>query len=81
MKIKKRNLKTPVWDGNNIKNKILLIYSEQGYGDTIQFIRFIKSIEKLDICLIFAFTKDLHKLIQTFPNLPFWKIILNLNIN
>ncbi len=63
-KIKKRNLKTPVWDGSNIKNKILLIYSEQGYGDTIQFIRFIKSLEKLDIFLIFACTKDLHRLIK-----------------
>ena len=67
-KVIKRNLKTPVWDGKNIKNKILLIYSEQGYGDTIQFIRFIKSIEKLDICLIFACTKDLHKLITNTFN-------------
>ena len=62
--IKKRNLQTPEWDGSKIKNKILLIYSEQGYGDTIQFIRFIKSIEKLNISIIFACTSDLHALIK-----------------
>ena len=86
--IQKRGLETPVWDGRKIENKILLIYSEQGYGDTLQFIRFIKNIEKLNISLIFACTKDLHGVIKhafdgdlklvSFNDLPYHDFHLSL---
>mgnify|MGYP003341732903 FL=1 len=35
------------WDGRKFKKKSLLIYSEQGLGDFIQFGRFIKNIRPL----------------------------------
>ncbi|WP_019503036.1 tetratricopeptide repeat protein [Pseudanabaena sp. PCC 6802] len=31
----------PVWDGQDLQGRTLLIYSEQGFGDLIQFIRYI----------------------------------------
>ena len=34
------------WNGENLNNKRLLIYDEQGFGDTIQFCRFTKILAK-----------------------------------
>jgi len=36
----------PMWQGNPIPSKTLLIYAEQGFGDCIQFIRFLPYIKK-----------------------------------
>lgn len=36
--------KIPLWDGSTIKDKHLLIFAEQGHGDTIMFVRFIKNV-------------------------------------
>ena len=36
----RRNFKEPVWDGSPIDGRTILIHAEQGYGDTIQFIRY-----------------------------------------
>jgi len=32
----------PRWDGQPIPGKTLLVHTEQGYGDSIQFVRFLK---------------------------------------
>jgi tetratricopeptide (TPR) repeat protein len=37
----------PRWDGVRLDNKTLLIHREQGFGDTIQFIRFAKNVRTL----------------------------------
>ncbi len=42
-----RNLATPLWLGEQpLKNKTIFIYPEQGYGDTIQFCRYLPILEK-----------------------------------
>ena len=44
-----RNFSQPTWLGDiSIKGKKVLLHSEQGLGDTIQFCRFIKLVQKLD---------------------------------
>jgi tetratricopeptide (TPR) repeat protein len=40
---------TTPYNGQNLKGKILSVKSEQGLGDTIQFVRFIKLFENKDI--------------------------------
>ena len=37
----KRNFKRPLWDGTSLSGKSILIYAEQGFGDSIQFARYI----------------------------------------
>ena len=35
-----RHTSIPLWDGSGLEGKSILLHSEQGYGDTLQFIRF-----------------------------------------
>ena len=44
---KKRNLNAPQWDGSPLANRTLLIHCEQGMGDTLQFIRYVRLVEKM----------------------------------
>lgn len=47
------NLDIPYWNGENLNNKKILIITEQGLGDTINFVRFLKFIkEKYPECNI-----------------------------
>jgi len=40
------------WEGNRIKGKKLFIFTEQGFGDSIQFIRYISYIKKISRAII-----------------------------
>ncbi|NEP39323.1 MAG: tetratricopeptide repeat protein, partial [Okeania sp. SIO2H7] len=42
-----RNFSQPLWDGSNFQGQTLLVYTEQGLGDSIQFIRYIPLVKKL----------------------------------
>src|SRR5215470_16144991 len=35
------NIKTPTWQGENLSGRHILVFSEQGLGDVIQFVRFL----------------------------------------
>ena len=36
----KRDFPQPQWDGNRLDGRRILIHEEQGFGDTMQFVRF-----------------------------------------
>jgi tetratricopeptide (TPR) repeat protein len=38
--------KQPMWNGDSIPSKKLLVYAEQGFGDCLQFIRFLPLVQK-----------------------------------
>lgn len=38
----------PTWNGEPLGGHTLLVYAEQGLGDTLQFIRYLPALEKLD---------------------------------
>ena len=60
---KKLNLKSKVWDGECLNNKKLLVISEQGIGDLIQFTRYLYKIKnkyKVDITIYLKSKKFLH---------------------
>ena len=42
----KLNLKSKVWQGENLENKKLLVITEQGIGDLIQFVRYLYKIKE-----------------------------------
>jgi tetratricopeptide (TPR) repeat protein len=43
----KRHFHQPGWRGENLQNLSLFVYSEQGFGDTLQFCRYIKLLHAL----------------------------------
>ena len=53
------------WDGSElVKNEKLLIISEQGLGDTIQYMRYVPYIRSKKIDLSFCTLTKLHSIIQ-----------------
>jgi tetratricopeptide (TPR) repeat protein len=64
-----RSYAAPLWDGKSIAGAgALLLYAEQGLGDTIQFIRFAAAAsERANAPVIFECQPSLHPLLRSFP--------------
>jgi tetratricopeptide (TPR) repeat protein len=43
----KRKFRQPRWDGSPLDGRTILLYAEQGDGDTIQFIRYVSEVARL----------------------------------
>ncbi|MFC1845730.1 tetratricopeptide repeat protein [Candidatus Dependentiae bacterium] len=54
----------PLWDGSNPSGKKVLLYSEQGLGDTFQFIRYAKLLKDLGATVIFQSQKPAADLLK-----------------
>lgn len=62
--------KQPKWDGSALKGQTLLLYAEQGFGDTLQFSRYIPLIEKqMGSRIILECPAPLKRLMQSVPGL------------
>lgn len=62
----KRKFDVPLWLGKeSLKNKVILIHHEQGYGDTIQFCRYIPILESMGAKIYFLSPRPLSKLIAS----------------
>ncbi len=55
------------WMGGSIKSKRLLVYGEQGYGDTLQFARLLPLARQRCKSLLLGCSPDLHRLFQGIP--------------
>ncbi len=40
----KRNFTPPQWKGESLKGKTILLHAEQGFGDTLQFVRYVPMV-------------------------------------
>lgn len=59
------NCPQPLWDGGNLPGQTLLVHTEQGAGDAIQFIRYIPmAAARCDRLILFC-TEDLLPLFST----------------
>lgn len=54
----------PIWDGSNPAGKTILIYAEQGLGDTFQFIRYVRLLKKLGAKIIFQSQKPASDILK-----------------
>jgi tetratricopeptide (TPR) repeat protein len=62
-----RHQDKPAWDGGDLEGRKLLIHAEQGFGDTLQFCRYLKHFVESDI----DFTVELpERLLPLLSNLP-----------
>jgi tetratricopeptide (TPR) repeat protein len=65
----KKLFSAPLWLGDTpLKGKTILIRAEQGYGDTIQFSRYIPLLEDLEANVILETPKILRQLLQSVSN-------------
>ncbi len=57
----------PVWQGEKLKGKKLLVLAEQGFGDTMLLVRFLPGLVKQGAVVTLSCKKPLHKLFADLP--------------
>ena len=62
---KARSLPQPLWSGEPTGERVLLVHAEQGFGDTIQFCRFVPLLNARQI--VFEVPRELARLLSTLP--------------
>ncbi len=59
-----RDFSKPLWDGSDFSGKTILIHTEQGLGDAIQFIRYVPLVVQHGATIIVECQKELVSLFQ-----------------
>lgn len=63
-----KSLGTPLWDGTPLNGRNILLYAEQGMGDSLQFIRYAKKIkEEYNGRIICKVQKPIQQLLSLCP--------------
>jgi tetratricopeptide (TPR) repeat protein len=67
-RLKKRAPRThvqgPAWDGSDLAGRSILLFAEQGFGDTIHFIRYIPHVAKRGGKIVLACQPEMLRLLQ-----------------
>ncbi len=67
LRLKRRTPETnqkPIWDGSSLNGKSILVYTEQGVGDSIQFVRYLTMIKAQGGNVIFECHNSLLRLLK-----------------
>ena len=54
----------PLWDGSNPKGKRLYLYTEQGFGDALMFVRYVKLVREIGGIVILECRPEMFRLFQ-----------------
>lgn len=57
----------PRWQGEDVSGKTVIVSSEQGIGDMIQFLRFVPALERRGARIVFASYPEIVKLLRNDP--------------
>ena len=57
----------PVWSGQDLRGKLILLYAEQGIGDVIQFSRYAAEVKGLGATVFLFASKALSNLASSIP--------------
>lgn len=60
---------TPRWDGSSLQGKTILILSEQGFGDTLQFARYLVPLKAAGARILLTSPGPLISLLRTLPTI------------
>jgi tetratricopeptide (TPR) repeat protein len=58
-----------VWDGSDLQGRTILLYTEQGIGDTLQFVRFALVVKQRGGTVIVQCQKALKRLLKGAPGI------------
>mgnify|MGYP001610403503 CR=1 FL=1 len=64
-----RDFRKPKWNGEDLNGKRILVSCEQGFGDSIQFVRYIPLIKERGGDVILECKKELKRLFENFNGL------------
>ncbi len=65
--VPQRDFAQPAWDGASFAGKVLLAHAEQGYGDTLQFCRYLPEVSRLGGKLIVECRQPIAGLMRRLP--------------
>ena len=65
-----RRFNEPLWEGQSEPGLRILLCYEQGFGDTLQFVRYVSLIQELDLSVILICELELRALLKaSFPDI------------
>jgi tetratricopeptide (TPR) repeat protein len=64
-----RHFTQPMWDGCALPGKTILLHAEQGLGDTIQFVRYVRLVKQQAATVIVECQRALVKLLGSCPGI------------
>lgn len=65
----RREFAQPRWDGSRLDGSRILLYAEQGLGDTLQFLRFVPMVREAGGRVIVECQARLAPLVETLPGI------------
>ncbi|MEG4075083.1 tetratricopeptide repeat protein [Microcoleus sp. Pol14C2] len=71
-----RQFKQPVWDGSDLQGKTILLHVEQGFGDSIQFIRYAPILRSRGAKVMVACYPELMRLFATVRGIEYLSVSL-----
>jgi tetratricopeptide (TPR) repeat protein len=61
-------LPAPPWEGESLTGKTIVVYGEQGFGDILQFIRYVKPLSRMAGRVIAVVYPPLVDLVRSIPD-------------
>ena len=78
----------PQWDGSSFNNRSVLVHAEQGFGDTIQFVRYLPMVQSRGGRVVFECQQALLHLLQNcagfdeiIENVPARELSVNFDLH
>ena len=65
----KRAFTQPLWTGQNLQGKSILLHAEQGFGDTLQFLRFVPLLAQQGAHVVLVVQTEVHSIAARVPGL------------
>ena len=72
--VQAREFQQPVWDGSDLHEKTILLHVEQGFGDSIQFIRYVPILRSLGAKVMVACYPELMRLFATVTDIEYLSV-------
>ena len=67
--LKPRNFRQPQWRGEDLSVKTVLLHGEQGFGDSIQFVRYVPAVAARGGRVVLEIPDDLRPLVASMPGI------------